>query len=57
MRSNLEDFLVYPLDLVGHYDSAIEDAGLVDTALFGHCPYSRRQLLANAVMATSRVGS
>jgi hypothetical protein len=26
-----------PLYLVRHYDSAVEDAGLIDTALFGHC--------------------
>jgi hypothetical protein len=32
----LKEVLVYPLDFVGHYDPAVEDAGLVDAALFLH---------------------
>jgi hypothetical protein len=27
---------VYPLDFVGHYDSAIEHAGLIDATFFRH---------------------
>ena len=33
-----EDLLVYPLNFIGHYDPAIEDAGLVDAALFSWRP-------------------
>jgi hypothetical protein len=39
-------FLVDALDLVGHNDPTVENAGLIDAALFGH---SRRQLFANAI--------
>jgi len=46
----------YPLDFVRHYDSAIEDAGLVDAAPLGH-GHSRRQLLANAAIAAPRVAA
>jgi hypothetical protein len=30
---------MYPLDLVGLYDPAVEDAGLVGAAFFGHCAW------------------
>jgi hypothetical protein len=32
------EVLVYPLNFVGHYDPAVEDAGLVDAALFSWRP-------------------
>jgi hypothetical protein len=39
-------------DLISTVGPAVEDARLIDAALFAH---SRRQLFANAVMAASRV--
>ena len=39
----LKDFLVYPLDFVGRYDSAVEHARLIDAALFDH---SRRPAIS-----------
>jgi hypothetical protein len=50
----LEHFLVDALDLVRHNDPTVENAGLIDAALFGH---SRRQLFANAAIAASRVAA
>jgi hypothetical protein len=47
-----EDFLMYPLYFIGRYDPAVKDARLIDSAFLGH---SRRQLLANAAIASSRV--
>ena len=34
---------MYPLDFVGRYDHAVEDAGLIDAALFGQCSSRRPQ--------------
>jgi hypothetical protein len=45
---------MYPLYFIGRYDPAVKDASLIDAAFLGH---SRRQLLANAAMAASRVAS
>jgi hypothetical protein len=42
------------LDLVGRDYPAIEHAGFIAAAFFGH---SRRQLLANAAIAASRVAA
>jgi hypothetical protein len=50
----LKDFLVYPLDLVGHNDPTFENPRLIGSSLFRH---PRRQLFANAAIAASRVAA
>jgi hypothetical protein len=52
-RISSEHVLAQPFQVCGHHDLAADNAGLIG-ALFGH---SRRQLLANAVMAASRVAA
>jgi hypothetical protein len=51
---DLQHVLRQPFQIRRHHHLVADDAGLIGTALFDH---SRRQLLANAVMAASRVSA